>query len=205
MRSKSEQEAFWEGQFGDDYTARNRELYQGYQGRRPFFEDLLGRVQGIRSACELGANAGQNLGVLREIDPELRLTGVEINALACDEMRKLPDVRAVQSSIQDFAPDETFDLVFTCGVLIHVNPDDLPAVYRKMVDLSSRYVMVNEYYNPRPAEIDYRGHSTRLFKRDFAGELLDTCPEVTLVDYGFLWKRRHPAWDNTSWFLLEKR
>lgn len=205
MRTKTGQESFWEGSFGDEYTSRNRELYAGYQDRRPFFEELLRRMTGVRSVCELGANGGQNLETLRTVDPSLELTGVEINGAACEEMRKLPGVTAVQSSIQDYVPGRKFDWVFTCGVLIHVNPDDLPAVYRKLVDLSNRYVLVNEYYNPRPQEIDYRGHTGRLFKRDFAGELLDTCPDLELVDYGFLWKRRHPAWDNTTWFLLERR
>lgn len=159
----------------------------------------------MHTVCELGANAGQNLEALREVRPELRLTGAEINAQACERMTRVPGVTAVRSSIQDFAASGRFDLVFTCGVLIHVCPEDLPAVYRKMVALSSRYLLVNEYFNPRPQEIPYRGHAGRLFKRDFAAELLELCPDVQLVDYGFLWKRRHPAWDDTTWFLLEKR
>ena len=52
----------------------------------------------------------------------------------------------------------------------------------------------------------YRGHSQRLFKRDFAGEMLDRFPDLTLVDYGFAYHRdaNFPQ-DDTTWFLLEKR
>lgn len=205
MRTKSEQETFWEGSFGDEYTSRNRDAYGGYAQRRPFFEDLLRLTEGIRSVCEFGANAGQNLRLIQQINPELGLMGVEVNARACDEMRRLRGIEVVRSSIQDFSSNVRFDLVFTCGVLIHIDPASLPGIYRKLVDLSNRYVLLNEYYNPRPMELDYRGHGAKLFKRDFAGELLDTCSDVALVDYGFLWKRCHPAWDNTTWFLLEKR
>jgi pseudaminic acid biosynthesis-associated methylase len=202
MRAKTEQESFWEGSFGDEYTKRNvtePELRAG------FFKQLLERAPDIRTACELGANRGDNLAALRRVRDNLALTGVEVNAVAADVMGRIPGVTPVVSSIQDFNTDKRFDLVFTCGVLIHLNPDDLLSTYKKMVSLSSRYVMVNEYFNPRPVEIDYRGHSGRLFKRDFAGELLDAHKgQLRVVDYGFLWKRMEPGWDDTTWVLIEK-
>jgi pseudaminic acid biosynthesis-associated methylase len=202
MRAKTEQEAFWEGSFGDEYTKRNvtePELRTG------FFKRILERAPDVRSVCEFGANRGDNLAALRRVRPDLAMTGVEVNGVAAEVMGRIPGVTPVVSSIQDFNTDQRFDLVFTCGVLIHLNPDDLPATYKKMVSLSSRFVMVNEYFNPRPVEIDYRGHSGRLFKRDFAGELLDAHKnQLRVVDYGFLWKRLEPGWDDTTWVLMEK-
>ena len=202
MRAKTEQEAFWEGSFGDEYTKRN---VTAPELRAGFFKRLFERAPDVRSACELGANRGDNLAALRRLRPDLALTGVEVNAAAAAVMGDIPGVTSVVSSIQDFNTEQRFDLVFTCGVLIHVNPGDLPAIYRKMVALSSRYILVNEYFNPRPVELDYRGHGGRLFKRDFAGELLDAHPDtVRVVDYGFLWKRLEPGWDDTTWVLMEK-
>jgi pseudaminic acid biosynthesis-associated methylase len=203
MRAKTEQETFWQGSFGDEYTTRNA---TGPELRRPFFERVLERTKDVRSICELGANRGDNLAALRRIREDFALTGVEINEGAARTMRDVvTGVSSVVSSIQDFDPDQRFDLVFTCGVLIHLNPDDLPAIYGKMVLLSTRYILVNEYFNPRPVEIEYRGHSGRLFKRDFAGEMLDAHPnQLRVVDYGFLWKRIEPGWDDTTWVLMEK-
>ena len=65
--------------------------------------------------------------------------------------------------------------------------------------------MVAEYYNPTPQMIPYRGHDDRLFKRDFAGEILDSFPDLSVRDYGFAW-RRDPNFpqDDLTWFLLEK-
>ena len=59
---------------------------------------------------------------------------------------------------------------------------------------------------PAPVAIPYRGHSDRLFKRDFAGEILDRHPQLQLVDYGFAY-RRDPNFpqDDITWFLMEKR
>ena len=70
---------------------------------------------------------------------------------------------------------------------------------------SRRFVMVCEYFNPTPVEVAYRGHEHALFKRDFAGELLDAYPELRLVDYGFTY-HRDPLYplDDSTWFLMEK-
>ena len=66
-------------------------------------------------------------------------------------------------------------------------------------------MLVAEYYNPTPTDVVYRGHSERLFKRDFAGDLIDSYG-LNLVDYGFWYKRDNVAQEfgDVSWFLLEK-
>jgi hypothetical protein len=33
------------------------------------------------------------------------------------------------------------------------------------------------------------GHGRELFKRDFAGEILDQYQDLKIVDYGFVWHR----------------
>ena len=93
----------------------------------------------------------------------------------------------------------------TLGVLIHLDPSALPDAYDTLFHNSRRYVLVCEYYNPSPMTVPYRGHSERLYKRDFAGELMDRHPSLQLVDYGFLYRRDplFPA-DDTSWFLMRK-
>jgi len=98
------------------------------------------------------------------------------------------------------------DLVFTKGVLIHLNPAVLPEIYKKMYKASKKYILVAEYYNPTPVEIEYRGNKGFLFKRDFAGELLETFKDLKLVDYGFVYKRDNNfSGADISWFLLEKK
>ncbi|MDH3208977.1 MAG: hypothetical protein OEL91_01100, partial [Burkholderiaceae bacterium] len=95
---------------------------------------------------------------------------------------------------------------FVKGVLIHINPNMLALTYNKLYEASQRWVLVCEYYNPTPTSIPYRGHTDRLFKRDFAGEMLDTFADLQLVDYGFAY-RRDPAFpqDDIAWFLMEKK
>ena len=65
--------------------------------------------------------------------------------------------------------------------------------------------MVCEYDNPSPVEVHHRGLDHALFKRDFAGEILDATPGLRLVDYGFTYHRDpvHPL-DDSTWFLMER-
>jgi spore coat polysaccharide biosynthesis protein SpsF len=64
--------------------------------------------------------------------------------------------------------------------------------------------MICEYYNPSPLSIEYRGHKDRLFKRDFAGELISKY-NLKLINYGFNYYRdKYLTNDDTTWFLMEK-
>jgi spore coat polysaccharide biosynthesis protein SpsF len=206
MTHTTEQEAFWHGEFGNAYTDRN----QGPDwvgANEVFFRKILGDARDLRSVLELGSNIGLNLRALRRLLPAAKLSAVEINEKAAAELKAaLPDVDLHRSSILEFNPRETWDLVFTKGVLIHINPEKLPVVYELMYRCSRRFVMVAEYYNPKPVEIDYRGHAGKLFKRDFAGEILDMFPDLALRAYGFAWHRDAGCpQDDLTWFLMEKQ
>lgn len=202
MKDKTAQEEFWSGEFGDQYTERNQIVPATIKG---FFASVLSKTYGVRSICELGANKGHNLEAIYSLSDNYELTGVELNRSAYEKMAEKPYIRSYNSLIQNFSSQSHFDFVFTCGVLIHIHPDDLPLVYDKMFQLSNRYILINEYFSQFPVELEYRGYSEKLFKRDFAGELLDQFNgRLSVVDYGFLWERLASPWDNLTWFLLEK-
>lgn len=204
--SSNEQESFWQGAFGDEYIKRNQGGIRSAADVALFCKLLL-KTQGIQSVLELGANVGLNLDAIQTLLPEANLAAVEINKKAADRLQaRLPDVDVFNASIHDFETDNVWDFVFTKGVLIHIAPSMLDSVYELMYRSSSRYISVVEYYNPQPVEIMYRGHSGKLFKRDFAGELLDKYADLTLVDYAFSYHRdvNFPQ-DDLSWFLLEKK
>ena len=202
---KTEQEAFWAGQFGDDYIARNEgDALLG--SNMSLLAKMLGRCPQAKSLIEFGANIGMNLRAIRALRPEMELDAIEINATAVKELEKWGGVKRIHhASILDFQPDETWDVTLIKGVLIHINPEFLPQVYDSLFRASRRYILIVEYYNPTPVEVVYRGHTGRLFKRDFAGELLDKFPSLRVVDYGFVW-HRDPVFpqDDPNWFVLEK-
>ena len=200
----TEQENFWAGDFGDEYTRRNRGEAV-VAANTAFFARILSRLPKLGAVVELGANIGMNMLALRRLLPEAQLAAVEINESAAQELRRIEGVEVTVGSLFDFAPASPADLAFIKGVLIHVAPERLPDAYAALYRSSSRFVCLAEYYNPVPVEVPFRGHGGRLFKRDFAGEMLDRYPDLQLVDYGFVWRRDVFAQDDLTWFLLEKR
>jgi spore coat polysaccharide biosynthesis protein SpsF len=205
MRDASEQEVFWQGVFGDDYLVRN-------SGQRlvaanlALFAKALARTSEIDSLIELGSNTGNNLQALHQLLPGCALQGVEINAKACADARALGIAEIWHGSLFDYPRERTFQLSLSKGVLIHLAPELLPAAYAQLYELSERYILIAEYYNPAPVEVPYRGHNGKLFKRDFAGEMLDRYADLQLLDYGFGYHRdpQCPV-DDITWFVLEKR
>ncbi|NWD07823.1 pseudaminic acid biosynthesis-associated methylase [Pseudomonas gingeri] len=205
MRELSEQEHFWRGEFGDEYVGRN----QGQAlvaANLALFAKALARTSRLGTLLELGTNTGNNLQALHRLLPDCALQGVEINAKACEQARGLGIADIWQGSLFDYPRERTFDLTLSKGVLIHLAPELLAAAYEQLYALSGRYILIAEYYNPVPVEVPYRGNSGKLFKRDFAGEMLDRYSDLQLLDYGFGYHRdpQFPI-DDVNWFLLEKR
>lgn len=205
MKYKTEQESFWAGDFGKEYIQRNRgpELLASNLN---FFSKALNLASGVSTFIEFGANIGMNLKALKLLYPNSKFSGIEINKEAYKELIKVVgEKNSYNKSIFGFSKNYKYDLCFIKGVLIHINPEMLDKVYEKLYDLSNKYILIAEYYNPTPISIEYRGHKNKLFKRDFAGEFLDKYPNTTIIDYGFAYHRdiNFPQ-DDITWFLIKK-
>lgn len=203
--SRTAQEKFWAGEFGDEYVERNAGD-KLIAIKTALFSDVLRKTRDIESVIEFGPNIGLNLRALRILLPDARLKGVEINQKAFSLLSQIPGVEAVNNSLFDHVETEKFDLSFVSGVFMHLAPERITEAYAQLYKSSKRYVLIYEYYNPTPVEITYRGHSERLYKRDFAGEMMDIYPDLRLVDYSFIY-HRDPIFpdDDATWFLMEKR
>lgn len=201
---ETEQERFWAGEFGDAYIERNRKP-ELLAAKTALFGRILSSGGAVRSVLELGANVGLNLAALRGLLPSAEFAAVEINRKAAEELRTFGWLTAYETSVLEFQAPAAYDFVLTSGLLIHIEPQRLADVYRAMHAASRRYICLIEYYNPAPVEIPYRGEREKLFKRDFAGELLDAYPDLRLRGYGFQYHRdANFPMDDVTWFLLEK-
>lgn len=196
--------AFWAGKNGNDYIARQQEsellaAYTAMWGR------ILACTDGVRNVIEFGASVGLNLDAIRALSPKTRLMAVEPNEEAV-KVLIAKGYGTEKCGLQDWNPRACADLAFTRGVLIHIPPEDLPSAYAKLYHASGRYIVVAEYYNPTPVEIEYRGQRGLLWKRDFAGDMLERYEHLRLIDYFFVYRRDpvHPQ-DDVTVFLMEKR
>lgn len=204
MKYHTEQENFWATDFGNDYIDRN-EGEKLIASNVALFSKILRSAPDIKSAAELGCNIGLNLMALNRINKNFNLQGYEINESAAKVASNQKIASILNTTITEtLSSHNKFDLTFSKLVLIHINPEKLETVYDNLYALSNRYIMVCEYYNPSPVVVEYRGHQNRLFKRDFAGELISKY-NLRLLDYGFNYHRdTYFTNDDATWFLMEK-
>ena len=199
------QEEFWAGEFGDQYLIRNKITPDILSSRIANWAKMLKNINPKpKTILELGCNIGANLLALKTLLPNVNIEAVEINKKAADIASKT-GCKIYNTSILNFKSNTKYDLCFTSGVLIHINPEVLNDVYQIIYNLSNSYIILSEYYNPTPIDVIYRGNKDKLFKRDFAGEMLDIYKNLLLLDYGFFYHRDElTKGDDATWFLLKK-
>jgi pseudaminic acid biosynthesis-associated methylase len=202
----SEQERFWAKTYAHEYIEKNT-TFDHELGAKAWSLMLRATGSRIASYLECGCNIGRNVEQLKRVLPDAEPSVIEISEPAFEYVTaRHRFARAFNGAIldADFA-DGSFDLVFTMGVLIHINPDQLLEHMRKIFAFSSRYVLLGEYFSRTPTTIEYQGEVDRLFKRDFGKLFIENFP-VKLVDYGFLWGHLYDAagFDDITWWLFDK-
>ena len=187
----TQQENFWTGNFGREYTDRNsrplgewNEFYRSLFGhtKLEMNEEFIGELPRDTKILEVGCNTGMQLMGLQAAG-FTNLYGIEIQSYAVEKAREfVRGVNIMQGSGLDLPfKDGFFHVVCTNGVLIHIAPDDLPRMMREMVRCSSRYILGYEYYASETTPIHYRGNEGFAWKTDFAQQFLKNCPGLRLV------------------------
>ncbi len=202
----NEQQKFWKDQYGESYIQKNSDydLDSGIDA----WKQMLKKADPINSLLECGSNIGRNIRVLSAMLPDVKKSLIEINS---DAYKIVTSRYKIEGSFNgpildaEF-PDNSFDLVYTIGVLIHIHPDDLLANMKRMFNWSSKYILMGEYFNRTPVMIEYQGEMNKLFKRDF-GKLFIENFDVKLVDYGFIWGHLYDkaGFDDITYWLFEKK
>ena len=204
--------SFWKADFGRDYIQRNPPSAEHIEAATEVFRRILttsGIMGNVSSVLEVGANIGINLQGLREVlGAEASLAALEPNHTACQQLKSAQALRldrVIEGAAYSIPCSEnSFDLVFTNGVLIHIPPEQLDMALAEIVRVSKRYILCSEYFSHEPAAIEYRGRNGLLWKRDFGRAYLEAAPYLSVVSYGFLWQREFWDFDDLNWFLFEK-
>lgn len=200
----------WAGEFGYEYSKRAGNSLRGIDiaRLRRNWGLMLSRAVSPEpaSVLEIGANIGRNLLALKGMIPLIE--AVEPNEKCCNEMRLNPMLEGMTlhngSAFSLPHSDSSVDLVFTSGVLIHIDPDDLLAATSEIVRVARHYVLCIEYFSRQAVSVPYRDVGDGfLFKRDFGGWYLDNFSALSVVDYGFLWSRVDSG-DDLNWWLFRK-
>lgn len=198
----------WRSDFGNEYISRNEVTEDTIQKRAQAWTRILKEidVQKPNTILEVGSNIGLNIRALKQIT-KAELFAIEPNPLARE--RVLQDQVLDSNHAKDGSAfslpfsDESIDLVFTCGVLIHIHPDDLEKAFKEIYRVSNRYILAIELFSKKPELVHYRGYDDMLFKRDFGLAWLAHSPHLKPIAQGFLWQPITSI-DDAVWWLFEK-
>lgn len=191
MKKVTDQTQQWSSEFGMEYTDRNPHTIDVMDGlyKKQFgltrtelnlmFLDSFDRSIKI---LEIGSNVGAQLHGLQSIGFE-NLYGIELQQYAVEVSKQhTKNINLIQGSAFDVPfKDSYFDLVFTSGVLIHINPDDLNIVMREIYRCTNEYIWGFEYFAEKCTEILYRGERNLLWKDDFAKRYCGQFSDLELV------------------------
>ena len=197
--NKTEQENFWAGAFGTEYSRRNSFDFEGWnawylenfgKSKEAINHEFLTDLPRDARILEVGCNVGQQLHCLQRMG-FTNLYGVELQPSAVEEChRRFPDLNVIVGSGFDLPfKDAFFDLVFTNGVLIHIAPDHLPKIMSEVYRCTGKYIWGFEYYSETVKEIPYRGNRNVLWKANYRKMYLDAfslLAEAKVVDYPYI-------------------
>ena len=202
----------WTAGFGRDYTKRNNfsvagldKLYKKRYGvtRSEMNLGFLGKLSRDIRILEVGANIGNQLLALQKLGFS-DLWGVEPLLYAVEIGKKrLLDANLIKGSIFEIPFKENFfDLVFTSGVLIHIQPDHLIKGLKEIYRCSRRYIWGFEYFSEKQEKINYRGNKNLLWKANYPEIYLENFPNLKLI------KREYFQYNDEKnkdvMFILEK-
>jgi hypothetical protein len=140
-------ESKWASEFGTEYTKRNN---PDIPARTKIFYELLDFLTPLDKVLEIGANKGHNLSAI-ELATGCSALGVEINKEAASQSSN-PILIGSAYSLPFL--NGKFELVFTAGVLIHL--DNYIKAMQEIYRASRKYILSIEYFDKEPRKIQYR-------------------------------------------------
>jgi len=201
----SKQGEVWAGEFGNEYTDRNK---VNYRKHLKVFIDVLTVLRNKHhnySVLEIGCNKGHNLTALKFLGfKQDNIIGVDINNYALGLARKDGHNVKNENILNLSLDDNTFDLVFTMGVLIHISPDDVSRAVKEMYRVSKKYILAMEYPAETEEVVSYHGRDDLLWKRDFNEVFKKECPEIQLIAHWRWGTKERPFYDRLDGWLFEK-
>jgi SAM-dependent methyltransferase len=206
----------WAGEFGNEYHSRNELTDETIESRRKWLMNIIGTfdrelLTRPKSMLEIGCGRGANLAAIWKESAE---TGLEIDLYGIEPNIKARLAAAKHASVADVMRHSVkwpyrFDLVLTCGLLIHIPPAGLDDMLDRILDVSSRYILLSEYFAPQEEEVPYQGQEGALWRRDYGSLLMERGNlegnpfRVEHIAHGFLW-RPVDGLDNLTYWLFEK-
>ena len=214
IKKETKQIELWKSEFGKDYTDRNEQTLEemeemyfkrlGYT-RTEIYSEFIGDMNRSLHILEVGCNIGNQLLCLQQMGLS-SLHGIDPQEYALKKAKERTQNITLKKGSAFNIPyeDGYFDLIFTTGVLIHIDPNKIKDALKEIYRCSKRYIYGYEYFADQTTEIPYHGKKKALWKADYAKLYLENLNDLKLVK-----EKKYPHLENeklldTS-FLLKKK
>jgi trans-aconitate methyltransferase len=115
---------------------------------------LLGELEEIGSVVDVGCGQGRLAALLAEALPKATYSGVDLAAAQLEGTRKVrPDGTFFLSTLQNFQPDQQWDLAICSEVLMHIPPADMQQAADRLKALARKYVITVDWTKPLHVKI----------------------------------------------------
>ena len=201
-QNNNKQLKYWKNNLA--YIKRN-ENFDNKLGRQIWYNLLKNKR--INTILECGSNIGRNLKQINLAYPKKKLSFIEVNKQAYETCLLNKNIAlSYNESIENCKINSNeFDLVFTSGVLIHINKKNLGKVVNNILKWTKKYIIIMEYFSTNDISKKYRNKKDLLFLRDYGDKFLKT-KRVKLLECGFLYSKiyKKAGFDDITYRVFKK-
>lgn len=156
-----------------------------YDAQEAAVIELLGRLR-FTTALEIGCGFGRIGALIVGAFPDVAYTAIEVSPdMLAGARRRIPNAELIETTIGEFDPGRTFDLVIAVETLMHLRPAEIEAAIAKMRELSRRHLVTLDWSYPLPG-VRIAAHN---FLHDYRALLGPRATETALGNQA-LWHAR---------------
>jgi ubiquinone/menaquinone biosynthesis C-methylase UbiE len=148
--------------------------------------DRLAALGPATSYLEVGAGCGANLVPLSARVPNAKLAATDISQAAVDYGSGCLRAAGIEAELVQAPaerlpyPDNSFDVVFTCGLLVCIGPDRIGKAMDELVRVARRRLVLLEGGSPR-REVTERFPNTKYWRRSYPALVAERYPALNAV------------------------
>ncbi len=141
---------YWEKR-GETYFEEEEPLFVPTKaiGQRARFLSAEIKKLKPKTILEVGCGYGAILKQMKQDMKDTRIVGVDFSSTQLDKARRWVNDDAIEMLMADATkrlpfPDNSFDMVFTSGVIMHIPPPHSSKAREEMIRVSRKYIAHNE-------------------------------------------------------------
>ena len=156
---------FFKYRYDENYQNINYKLicefekFESEKYRLKLFDNI--DIKKIKSVLDYGCGYGMNMKVLKDLNNNINLTGIERSKNKIRMLNIINDnIYKMPLNLYDITKlskiEKKYDLVFTDAVLIYVNPNNIYELLKKLIHSSKKNVLLHELnHNDNQHDIDH--------------------------------------------------